>query len=618
MSIVIGYWSPGEKDELPDKLHRLLTGALARVVSNGLKIRRSKGHHSPSTPHSIEPSGPVNFSIAVCGRHTTLQTAVGSEAGGATDLSLKATLAASGAGSAPDVWIKASRRQLILGRGAFGRATIFWTQTDEAVWFASRIALLLSVVERAKLSTAGFYAYGCFSYTPAPLTPVENIHAVPAGIEMIWDGAASETTPQHLARHEWREAAPQITNEKESAPVLRRLLEESVGEQLARTSNESVGVLLSGGLDSSVTAALLVRAGARVRAYTLDFGKDCFSEAPYAELVARALGIPLTKIPVTPNCMRRMLDSTAVRLDGLYGDGVTIPLDLLCERARQEVSVIFNGEGGDQLFAGWTNKPLIAASLYEQTANATFTPSTAQAEEEAAAFAARYMQTFHRLYGHERVVYTEALRRDVDGFKPAALLEGALDPAYTNGLLHRLRRANLLLKGADNIQPRATNLGLSYDLDVRTLFCSRRLAEWTFGVSGELWLREGCEKYLLKRAVEDLLPSEIVWREKRGMGVPLTLWLKGRLRRWSHRRLHPRVLEGEGLWEADAARRISSGELSGQVQGRRIGETLWLMLMWRAWRESVFESHSEAATENLYASRRLSLPSLSALRRRYT
>jgi asparagine synthase (glutamine-hydrolysing) len=103
-----------------------------------------------------------------------------------------------------------------------------------------------------------------------------------------------------------------------------------------------------------------------------------------------------------------------------------------------------------------------------------------------------------------------------------------------------------MLKGADNIQPRATNLGLSYNLDVRTLVCSQPLAAWTFGVSGELWLREGCEKYLLKRAVEDLLPSEVVWREKRGMGVPLTLWLTGRLRRWSQRQLRPRALASGG------------------------------------------------------------------------
>jgi len=164
----------------------------------------------------------------------------------------------------------------------------------------------------------------------------------------------------------------------------------------------------------------------------------------------------------------------------------------------------------------------------------------------------------------------------------------ALDPSYSRSLLHRLRRANLLLKGADNIQPRATNLGLSYNLDVRSLFCAIPLADWSFGVSSNLWLRAGCEKYLLKRAVEDLLPPEIIWREKRGMGIPLTAWPTGPLRRWWQRQLHPRRMASEGLWQGDLANQISRDELSGHIQGRRIGEMLWLMLMWRAWREYFF------------------------------
>jgi asparagine synthase (glutamine-hydrolysing) len=100
------------------------------------------------------------------------------------------------------------------------------------------------------------------------------------------------------------------------------------------------------------------------------------------------------------------------------------------------------------------------------------------------------------------------------------------------------------------------------------------------------------------------LPSEVVWREKRGMGVPLTLWLTVALRRWTRNQLHPRVLSREGLWQQDVARRVSSGELSGQVQGRRIGETLWLMLMWRAWLECVLQGDAEQRN----ASWRLSLP----------
>jgi asparagine synthase (glutamine-hydrolysing) len=144
------------------------------------------------------------------------------------------------------------------------------------------------------------------------------------------------------------------------------------------------------------------------------------------------------------------------------------------------------------------------------------------------------------------------------------------------------------------------------------------LAEWTFRVDGELWLRGGCEKYLLKLAAADLLPSEVVWRGKRGMGVPLTPWLTGRLRRWTKRLLSPRRLAREGLWQADVARRVIAGELSGHVQGRRIGETLWLMLMWRAWREGVLRGAADPALEGGSARLGLALPSFRALKRRYT
>lgn len=615
MSIVIGYWSGNENDETPDRLHRLLTKAVAGVGRGGAKISPPCAGQSSPRPDRAAPPSPINFGIAVCGRHATLEVAEARGPGGATSASLKATLAASGAGTAADVWFEAGGGGLTLGRGVFGRATIFWTRTDDAVWFASRLGLLLSVVGGARVSVAGFYAYGCYSYVPAPLTPVKNIYAVPAGSETVWSGTAPEAPPQTHSLYEWREAAAQTVDEKEAAGCLRSLLEESVAEQLGRSPGGPVGVFLSGGLDSAVTAAMLVRAGARVRAYTLDFGNEYFSEIPYAELVAGALGIPLTKIPVTADSMRGALASTAPRLDGLYGDGVTVPLALLCEYACKEVSLVFNGEGGDQLFAGWTNKPLIAAALYGHAADPTFSPATPAGEET---FAARYMRTFHRLHGHEAGVYTDEVQREIAELDALAPLARALDPAYTRGLLHRLRRANLMLKGADNIQPRATSLALSYGLDVRTPFCSLRLAEWTFGVGGELWLRGGCEKYLLKRAVEDLLPSEVVWREKRGMGVPLTPWLAGRLRRWTKRRLRPHSLAREGLWQADAARRILDGELSGQVQGRRIGETLWLMLMWRAWCEGMLPAGADPARDRPVASRWLPPPLLRVIKRRYT
>jgi asparagine synthase (glutamine-hydrolysing) len=599
MSIFIGYWSSAS-NRSRDELKQVLVASVSPLSSPDLRI----GFAGCSSEHEHRREATTNFGIAVSGRHTNLKQ---SRPGDETNQTLTATLSAGGARFAPDAWAKVTPDELRLGRDIFGRGTIFWTATKSAVWFSSRLEFLLRVAKHPQLSIRGFSSYGSFSYVPAPHTPIEEIFAIPAGKEMIW--RAPEVAPESHLLHQWRESEEQSRDEQRELRALRRLLEESVNEQFA-SSHEPVGVFLSGGLDSSVTAALLAHAGAKLRAFTLDLQGDCSSEIGYAELVARKLGIPLTKVAVTASSMRRALSSTAKRLDGLYGDGVTVPLALLYQRASEEVQVVFNGEGGDQLFAGWTNKPLIAASIYEAAPNPD---AAAQMTDET--FVSQYMRTFHRFYGHETNVYTTRAQRAIDSGDWQSVLAHALDPAFTNSLMHRLRRANLLLKGADNIQPRATNLGLSYNLDVRTLFCSRPLAEWTFGTSGDLWLRGGCEKYLLKRAVEDLLPPEVVWREKRGMGVPLTQWLNGPLRRWVRRQLHPRVLASEGLWEPDLAERIANAEFSGHVQGRRIGEMLWLMLMWRAWGDHFVKLHAPAARQRSIANWRFTFPFTSLTRR---
>jgi asparagine synthase (glutamine-hydrolysing) len=595
MSILIGYWT--NSNESQSALQRLLTQAIAGFDSNSVKVEASSVNRSSDPSAKIKSSKLTAFGIAVHGRNATLESQ--------GDSGLTASLAVAGEMAEPDIWIEASVDRLVLGRESFGRATLFWTRTGSALWFASRLELLLRVIDQARVSIGGFYAYGCMSYIPAPLTAIENIAAVPAGAELSWSRAKPEAEPQKRRVHEWREADEQLKDEKTAAIELRRLLEENATTQLKLSRREPVGVFLSGGLDSSVTAALLARAGAKVRAYTLDFGNDSFSEVPYAELVAQHLKISLTKIPVTPDCLRRLLGPTTTRLDGLYGDGVTVALSLLYKRASKDVGIVFNGEGGDQLFAGWTNKPLIAASLYETDGDQERT------------FLTHYMRTFHRLHGHEASVYPERVLRQIDRDEVPGVVAQALDPTYTKDLLHRLRRANLLLKGADNIQPRATNLGLSYKLDVRTLFCSLPLADWTFRVRGELWLRGGCEKYLLKRAVEDLLPPEVVWREKRGMGVPLTLWLTGPLRSWALRQLSHRRPAIEAMWQKDLAQRVVSGELSGQIQGRRIGETLWLMLTWQAWTKRVLNL-KEPVRAKLIRSWKLPLPFTGAPKGRYT
>ncbi len=404
-----------------------------------------------------------------------------------------------------DVWVKIDDNCLKLGRQAFGQVTLYWLQIDRTIWFSSQLQLLLPLVADPQVSIPALYGYSCFSYIPTPLTPVTQIGAISAGTEQVWrdDGAGNLTQQTSSRLGDWYGASAQIDDEPAEIDRLKAHLIAAVERQITDLEGETVGVFLSGGLDSSIVAALLVRSGVKVRAYTLDFGDAGMAEYPYAEEVAAYLKIPLVKVAATPKQISPALVPTIKALDLPFGDGVTVPLYLLNQAASRDVRIVFNGEGGDQLFAGWTNKPLIAASVYQ----------VAHPERDAS-FIDRYLRTFHRLWGYEAQVFQAEVYGQIHHIQPQDWLESALDGTFTQSLLHRLRRGSLMLKGAQNIQPRATNLAFAHGLHLRSPFCDLALAEWTFTVAGSLYLHGACEKYILKRAVADWLPAEIVWRQK--------------------------------------------------------------------------------------------------------
>jgi len=484
-----------------------------------------------------------------------------------------AGLSAGGLAS-PDAWVKVQGESLILGREGFGRVPLCYIQQGNMLWFASRLSLLLPLLATKDVNIAGFYGYCCFSYVPTPLTPVKDIFVVPAGVEQIWRYDEGKLRYSEKSLQEWQSQPHVIKDEREAIPQLQSLLKDALQRQLEKLQNETVGVFLSGGLDSSIVATLLVQAGIKVKAYSLDFGEGTISEYPYAAKVAGYLNIPLVKVNASPKRIQKALRDTGKALDLPFGDGVTIPLYLLCEAASQEVRVIFNGEGGDQLFAGWTNKPIIAASVY-----------ASGSQEET--FTQQYLRTFHRLYGYEKKVFKKEIYEDVRRIQPQDWLDDALNPAFTSELMDRFRRATLMLKGAQNIHPRATHLAFYHGLRARSLFCDSSLAQWTFRLAGELCLEGSTEKYILKRAVESWLPPEIVWREKRGMGVPLTYWCFNDL--WSEvgQWLNPGRLQQEGRFVPNIALKTLQGQLGGQIRSRRRGEILWLLMMWEVWRITV-------------------------------
>lgn len=499
----------------------------------------------------------------------------------ATD-TLALSLSASGQNQ-KDAWVQVQQNSLTVGREAFGRVGLYWLQQEQVIWFASQLQWLLPLVKPV-VSLPGLYSYSCFSYVPTPLTPVEQIAAIPAGVEKCWQfDQQGQLCSQARDRTQWQPQSEQLSNEHEAIAQLQSLLKLSISNRISDLPrDEPIGVLLSGGLDSSIVAALLVQAGMKVRAYTLDFGAYGVSEVPYAQQVARSLGIPLTLVDASPKRIKQAIVPAIQALDLPFGDSVIVPLYLLNQAASQDTRIVFNGEGGDQLFAGWTNKPLIAAGLYQSEHPAGEQSLTHQ-----------YMRTFHRLWGYEQQMFQPDALAQIQTMQSEQWIASAVSEsaAYSAApaFMHRMRRASIMLKGAQNIHLRATNLAFAHGLNVRSPFCDLPLAHWTFRLSGQLFLQGNCEKYILKRAVEDWLPAEIVWRRKRGMGVPMTSWCLNEWWRSLGSWLNPGRLQAEGHWQSDVAARIAFGKLSGMIQGRRIGEILWLLIVWEMWRSHVLK-----------------------------
>jgi asparagine synthase (glutamine-hydrolysing) len=352
------------------------------------------------------------------------------------------------------------------------------------------------------------------------------------------------------------------------------------------TATDTIGVYLSGGLDSSLVASLLVEAGVKPHLFTLDFGEPFHLELPIAEQVAKHLHLPLRTVSARPSDIAKALEKTVQALPLPFGDAVTVPLYLLGQTARDFVSEVWNGEGGDQLFGGWTNKPMIAAHLYDLAED---TESVQQSEVQ------EYLATYHRFWGQTPSLYTPYQQQKTQDIDPSQWITPALDRERFPHLLHRLRYANLLLKGAQNIAPRMLALAHCHGLKVCSPLFDANLTEWTFSLPPEMFLSGACEKFLLKQIAERYLPTEVVWREKRGMGVPVTSWCLSRWSpsHWTFQRLlryylSNRRLHHEGRFEPAFVQRLLQGEDStpeGSFRKRRVGEKLWLLLIWEIWRE---------------------------------
>jgi asparagine synthase (glutamine-hydrolysing) len=475
---------------------------------------------------------------------------------------------------------------LYLCRDAIGERTLYWTQIDNGIVFASTIQpLLASGCVARDLDPLSVAAYLAFAYLPGARTMLRDVRELLPGEMLRWDGSRTESSRLWSLAPEPDYAAP--VDEEQEAVKLRALLEAAVQRRLP-PSAESVGATLSGGLDSSLVVALARKLhGAPVHTYSISFGAEYRNELAFSSLVAAHCGSVHHILELPPEAILEHLDDTVALLSDPIGDPLTVPNALAFREAARDVSVVLNGEGGDACFGGPKNLPMLLAELLGDGREGG--PISAHGAEAVGEFGRErsYLRAHEKCFDDLPAMLTrEASAPLRDAPLERFLAEHFADPRW-QPFVTRLQAMNLVFKGAHHILHKVDEVSFPFGVRARSPLFDRDVVEAAFAMAPTMRLRGSVEKYLLKCAVANLLPRSVLERPKSGMLVPVEAWFRGPLQ--SHAR--ERLLDGFTRWnlfEREYLERLLAGKLPGLRP--RHGAKIWLLVTLEAWLRMVVGS----------------------------
>lgn len=489
------------------------------------------------------------------------------------------------------VW-DAQRERLVLGRDRLGKKPLYYFFADDTFVFASEVKGVLAHPDVPReLEPRAIPAYLTFGYVPTPYTFFSGVLSVPPGHVLVLERGRQ---PELLAY--WTAPVPGVDgvtsldiSGAEAASRVRAGLERAVERRLI--SDVPLGAFLSGGIDSSAIVAMMARqTGRPVDTFTIGFDdRDGFDERPYARAVARAYGTAHHEEVVRPNAVD-LIERLIWHHDQPFGDSSAVPTFLLSEITKREVTVALSGDGGDELFAGYERFAAgLAVRRYAKL------PRSAQRGLHRGLMALPRQALRGKIGRVQRFAgpaasglpdayrsFLSFVQEPLRGQMLAEPDDWALldyrriwDSSFGAATLDRLLNLNLRTYLVDDLMVKADRMSMAHGLEVRSPFLDTELVDLALRIAPAAKVRGMSLKRVLRSAVADLLPPEILTRGKRGFGVPLERWFREDLAAYVDSTLGPpdaRVKRHIAAEPVDAM-------LAEHAAGRRDhGQTLWMLL----------------------------------------
>ena len=489
------------------------------------------------------------------------------------------------------VW-DAVAREMTLAVDGFGKKPLYYALDARRLVFGSELKVFLELPDlRLEPDPEAIDEYLANGFIAAPRTIYRNVRKMPPGTLLTvrsGGGVRQHTywTPTLRPPDAWRRDPA-----SDLAAELRRHLETAV--RLRMISDVPLGAFLSGGLDSSAVVALMSReTSQRLRTFSIGFSDDPDDESPYSALVARHLGTDHTHEVVSAAQLAGAAPDLVRHFDEPFADDSMVPSWFVCRLARREVTVALSGDGGDEVFGGytwyrrawrqhclqsWIPKPLrpaaaslapvLPAKLGDYLRRLPSGPLSWRTEPPFFDREARF-----RLYHPE-------MRTSLGASNPDREREVvASNPALP--LLSRLQTLDLAGYLPADILVKVDRVSMRESLEVRSPLLDARVFEFMATVPAPLKLGRRGSKWLLQQAVRDLLPPAILARRKRGFDVPLSTWFQGPLRPLlDELRLAP-VL-GLHAWLDPGA--VRAALTLPEMPGPRLSRQAWALLCLELW-----------------------------------
>jgi asparagine synthase (glutamine-hydrolysing) len=382
---------------------------------------------------------------------------------------------------------------------------------------------------------------------------------------------------------------------------LRDQIEASVRRQMV--SDVPLGMFLSGGMDSSAIAATAARvSSARLQTFSIGFEESTYDERPFARAVASRWGTEHTETVFTAQDAVGLMDDVGGLLDEPLVDGSFLPTYVLSRMARRTVTVALSGDGGDELFCGYPTFLADRAVRYAKRLPRWLTDAATNVVNRLPP-SRRYgsveflLKQFFRGLPHSPEVRTQLLLGGLPWTEQAALLAPGVHAAC-RGLdvyedltvavaeppgrdpIDRLIYQHCLYYLGAQILTKVDRASMACSLEVRAPFLDVPLIDLARRIPSSVKLHRWTTKYILKRALRNDLPPEVLTRRKQGFGVPLDAWLRGPLRPRLVEWLSSERLARQGLFQPNAVERLVAEHLSGRRNHRKV---LWALMMFQAW-----------------------------------